>query len=179
MQTELFEEQLKEGFSETNKDLLKALIQTGCNPKIVHGFLEVFCQEMPVNLRRYFGSPIVGNKSAWTASNPEWLVPGIYEARLDRIYEELQEKPKLELATYPELVYVMMPTSMDGPMHSEYVDIYLYACREAAPYSHGFVNMNGFDKLEIRELDEYKTMLMNNILTDIRKKVVQQHWRQK
>lgn len=160
--------------SEKMQQMIKIMLQTGMSPKAITALLELtpFRKEH----KQYFGAPIISSGSLWHDMIPHWLKLGIYQERLEIICNEHNRNEIGIYAGYPEAVAVLMASSLESPLDSEWCDIYTWLGREVAVKYNGKSKDDFTGICEKDNLSNYEQDILKNLLADIRRKVTRNHY---
>lgn len=107
-------------------------------------------------------SPVLTFSQSWADTLPKRLLDIIIMSRMVALMTHE------EIATYPEACAYIMTRTMEGPMHGEWVDIYLHvSCTVCEQYW----KEDHWDELQaMRTLPEYHT----NLLKELRVRIYEQ-----
>ena len=117
---------------------------------------------------------VVGD-SSWAETIPKWLLKEIESERfVDCACSLLGKNRSEEKASDAECVAYLMPASMRAPLHSEYVNIYLYLSAKVMLKAKRFESedkLPDFVKETYKKgLTDYEQQLLNELKSDIGRK---------
>lgn len=154
--------------------MIKIMLKTGMSPKAIAALLEL--TSLRKEHKQYFGAPIICSDSLWHDTIPAWLKLAIYQERLEIICNEHNKQEIGIYAGYPDAVAVLMAASLAAPLNSEWCDIYTWLGREVTVKYQGKSRDDFKGVCEKDELSNYEKGELNELLADIRRKVIKNHY---
>lgn len=92
--------------------------------------------------------PKVHWPSSWAEDTPKWLGEQIV---IDRVVQ-LMKEGRTGMATYSEVVFYMMPRTMDAPLDGDWVEIYCWAGKQVMGDKAGIA----WEDIAPKELSEHQ-----------------------
>lgn len=188
----------KKGYSDSNKNLTLFEVEKICGNKSTllsqstQKLLRLMVAELKINsaataslleiaevdkqLVQYIAGPVITSTNCWQSCIPQWVYKAVTIDRLDTVLEEIEKGSIGELATPSEVLTVMMPISLEAPLHSDWVNVYLWASHTTLVKHKPFPNYDyenlwakiGTSPINYKQIQHnYKTLA-----ADIRSRVV-------
>lgn len=110
------------------KVMTNLLLLNGANKEVIAAMLEI--AQFSIHHVRWLTRPVIVHQSLWMETLPKWLIEAIYLDRLERIFQEHETGEIGVLATPAEVLACMYPATMEAPLHSDWVNVYLWVGNE-------------------------------------------------
>ena len=105
------------------KVMTNLLLENGANKEVIAAMLEI--AQFSIHHVRWLAGLVIVHQSLWMETLPKWLIEAIYLDRLERIFQEHEIGEIGVLATPAEVLACMYPATMEAPLHSDWVNVYL------------------------------------------------------
>ncbi|KYC34924.1 hypothetical protein WA1_50335 [Scytonema hofmannii PCC 7110] len=111
--------------SPNTRKMMRVMAELGVNKFVFASLLEF--SGVDINLVKYLAGPIMVSGSSQSQSLPPWLMTAIAVDRLDMVFADLDADSVSEIVSPSEVAAAIMTASLDIPIKSNWVSVYLWA----------------------------------------------------